>query len=78
MKNKGQEGKVKGEVVMDKVIHHDESPGKRSFDLGMVWGGTFDHQKLGSFLLIAIPHPAVLLIFVGRPAQPNDHGGDDI
>merc|ERR1712001_141159 len=33
-------------------------------------GGTFDHQTLGgdrSFLLIAIPHPAVLLIFVGRP-----------
>ena len=39
MKNKGQEGKVKGEVVMDKVIHHDESPGKRSFNLGMVWPG---------------------------------------
>ena len=39
LKNKGQEGKVKGEVVMDKVIHHDESPGKRSFDLGMVWPG---------------------------------------
>ena len=49
---------------------------KSDLEIGKVWF-LISSGEVRSFFLITIPHPPILLIFVGRPAREYNYGNDE-